>query len=65
MSGGSVPAIKVNLRTIIRVNPTMRGFRSALSAKLVLLHSVRGGGTFLICSSVQYRDKVATGEKNS
>ena len=34
MSGGSIPAIKVDLRTIRRVNPTMRGFRSALSVKL-------------------------------
>jgi len=35
MSGGSIPAIKVNLRTMRRINPTMRDFRSALSAKLV------------------------------
>ena len=35
MSGGSIPAIKVNLRTIIRVNPAMTGLRPALSVMLV------------------------------
>ena len=35
MPGGSIPAIKVNLRTIRRVNPTMTGFRPALSVMLV------------------------------
>ena len=35
MSGGSIPAIKVNLRTIRRVNPTMTGFCPALSVMLV------------------------------
>ena len=37
MSGGSIPASKVNLRTIRRVNPTMTGFRPALSVMLVVM----------------------------
>ena len=36
MSGGSIPASKVNLRTIRRVNLTMTGFRPALSVMLVV-----------------------------
>ena len=35
MSGGSIPSIEVNLRTIKRVNPTMTEIRSALSVMLV------------------------------
>ena len=35
MSGGSIPPIEVNLRTIRRVNLTVREIRPALSVKLV------------------------------
>ena len=37
MSGGFIPAIKVKLRTISRVNPTMTGFRPALSYLYMLV----------------------------
>ena len=43
MSGGSIPAIKVILRTIIRVNPTMTGFHPDLSVMLVVRACVVGG----------------------
>ena len=63
MSGGSIPASKVNLRTIRRVNPTMRGFCSALSAKLVQ-HSVAGrqGG---VLSMPQQSGRGATGDDHA
>ena len=41
MSGGSIPAIKVNLRTIRRANPTMTVFRPALSVMLVQYNLAR------------------------
>ena len=47
MSGGSILAIKVNLRTTRRVNPSVQTFRLALTATLVVLEVGERAGVLI------------------